>query len=281
MSNSSESFQLWVYIWSHIKLCNNASLWWWSWTDGWERKYSLIYFLINLEENKKLFSSGALFREVTESQTRAHELSDSYRSDIKLSEQRCLTDPLLALDTASGCNCKKETDTEVVLIYDSRLRFQQETENIWKTQLLRMVCLLVICLRFEVKKCTLCKNVASPVFCSFWRLNHVKTKSCEWRRLYGLVVKSVSAPLIQTSVKSHCWTVLFCFCIQHLLSYFLWCCFWMAASDIWPCRICFLCLSTSPSIRAKAWVPTWPRSDSRLSSSESSEITNKQIVDTE
>ena len=40
----------------------------------------------------------------------------------------------------------------------------------------------------------------------------------------------------------------------------------MAASDIWPCKINFRCLSTSPSIRAKAWFPTWPRSRSRLSS---------------
>lgn len=69
--------------------------------------------------------------------------------------------------------------------------------------------------------------------------------------------------------------------IKHLLglfSYLRWCCFCKAASDIWPCRICFLCLSTSPSIRAKAWFPTWPRSDSRLSCSQSSAQTNKATV---
>lgn len=70
-----------------------------------------------------------------------------------------------------------------------------------------------------------------------------------------------------------------CHSMFQLNPYFLWCCFCMAASDIWPCRICFLCLSTSPSMRAKAWFPTWPRSNSRLSSSESSAITMKQTDD--
>lgn len=61
-----------------------------------------------------------------------------------------------------------------------------------------------------------------------------------------------------------------CHLQQVRCTYFLWCCFCMAASDMWPCKISLRCLSTSPSIRAKAWLPTWPRSDSRLSSSESS-----------
>lgn len=65
----------------------------------------------------------------------------------------------------------------------------------------------------------------------------------------------------------------------YLDAHFLWCCFCTAASDIWPCRISLRCLSTSPSIRAKAWFPTWPRSDSRLSSSESSSQTGTQIID--
>lgn len=63
-------------------------------------------------------------------------------------------------------------------------------------------------------------------------------------------------------------------------TYFLWCCFCMAASDIWPCRINLRCLSTSPSIRAKAWFPTWPRSDSKLSSSESSTQTDDNWLST-
>src|SRR4029434_9552657 len=53
--------------------------------------------------------------------------------------------------------------------------------------------------------------------------------------------------------------------------YFLWCCFCTVASDIWPCRMSLRCLSTSPSIRANACVPTTPKSSSRLSSSELSE----------
>lgn len=53
------------------------------------------------------------------------------------------------------------------------------------------------------------------------------------------------------------------------LSYFLWCCFCSAASDNCPWRISFLCLSISPSIRAKAWEPMNERSTPKPSSSSS------------
>lgn len=52
--------------------------------------------------------------------------------------------------------------------------------------------------------------------------------------------------------------------------YFLWCCFCRAASDNCPWRISFLCLSISPSIRAKAWEPMKDRSTPKPSSSSSS-----------
>lgn len=51
-------------------------------------------------------------------------------------------------------------------------------------------------------------------------------------------------------------------------SYFLWCCFCNAASESCPWRMRRLCLSTSPSIRAKAWEPINERSASNPSSSE-------------
>lgn len=41
---------------------------------------------------------------------------NTYQFDIRLSVQRCLTDPLLSPDTASDCNWKTETHTEKALI---------------------------------------------------------------------------------------------------------------------------------------------------------------------
>lgn len=46
---------------------------------------------------------------------------NTYQFDIKLSVQRCLTDPLLSPDTASDCNCRRETHTEKAFIYGSWL----------------------------------------------------------------------------------------------------------------------------------------------------------------
>ena len=58
-------------------------------------------------------------------------------------------------------------------------------------------------------------------------------------------------------------------CLSKGLSYFLWCCFCRAASDNCPWRISLLCLSISPSIRAKAWEPMKERSTPKPSSSSS------------
>lgn len=60
-----------------------------------------------------------------------------------------------------------------------------------------------------------------------------------------------------------------CLSGQRGLPYFLWCCFCRAASDNCPWRINLLCLSISPSIRAKAWEPMKERSAPKPSSSSS------------
>lgn len=63
--------------------------------------------------------------------------------------------------------------------------------------------------------------------------------------------------------------ILTCLSVHRALPYFLWCCFCRAASDSCPWRISLLCLSISPSIRAKAWEPMKARSAPKPSSSSS------------
>lgn len=74
--------------------------------------------------------------------------------------------------------------------------------------------------------------------------------------------------------------VLMCLSVQRGLPYFLWCCFCRAASDNCPWRISLLCLSISPSIRAKAWEPMKERSTPKPSSS-SSWLSATQILSIE
>lgn len=64
-------------------------------------------------------------------------------------------------------------------------------------------------------------------------------------------------------------------------AYFLWCCFCRAASDNCPWRISFLCLSISPSIRAKAWEPMKERSTPKPSSSSSSWLSARKVPSAE
>lgn len=78
-----------------------------------------------------------------------------------------------------------------------------------------------------------------------------------------------------------------CFLTLHYLTvwtslpYFLWCCFCRAASDNCPWRISFLCLSISPSIRAKAWEPIKDKSTPKPSSSSSSWLSAMKILSAE